>query len=94
MTRERLKAKQDRIKIALKEAILLAAEEAGDAMAEKEPGRPEGLVGYLLAIATADPKAFCGLLGRVLPMQVTGAGDGPIVVEILRLGSNASHPTA
>lgn len=38
----------------------------------------EGGVEYLRWIARNDPKAFAGLLGKVLPMQVTGAGGGPI----------------
>lgn len=73
------KGQVSKITVALKEAILLAAEEAGDIMAdaaaEKGETRTGGLAGYLLAVATSDLKAFCGLLGKVLPMQITG-GDG------------------
>jgi hypothetical protein len=28
-------------------------------------------------IANEHPKAFCALLGKILPTQVTGADDGP-----------------
>jgi hypothetical protein len=35
---------------------------------------------YLLGVAKADYKTFCTLLGRVLPQQHTGAGEGPIHV--------------
>ncbi len=45
----------------LKDAILEAAELAGD---------KEGMVGYLVKQANENPVAFMGLLGKVLPMQV------------------------
>jgi hypothetical protein len=47
----------------LKDAILKAAEQAGG---------KEGLVGYLETQAKANPGPFMALLGKVLPMQVTG----------------------
>lgn len=54
----------------LKEAVLLAAEQVG------ENGRGRGgLVGYLRKIARTEPRAFCALLQRVLPMQVTAKID-------------------
>ncbi len=53
----------------LKDAILQAAERAGD---------KEGLVGYLQTQAIENPGPFMALLGKVLPMQVTGADGGPI----------------
>lgn len=56
----------------LKEAILLAAENAGG---------PDGLVGYLTKQAAENPGPFMTLLGKVLPMQVTGEGGGPLKVE-------------
>jgi hypothetical protein len=71
----------------LKEAILLAAEEAGNAMAaaaaENGEERTGGLAGYLLAVATSDAKTFCGLLGKVLPMQITG-NDGKALEVVFR----------
>lgn len=57
----------------LKDAILLAAEEVGSDGAGKD-----GLTGYLRHVAKEDVKAFAGLLGKVLPMQVTGEDGGPI----------------
>jgi hypothetical protein len=101
----RVKGIPNKVTLALKEAILLAAEEAGDRMAEAaaENGeeRTGGLAGYLVMVATTDIKAFAGLLGRVLPMTIKGEGEsGAIVVEIVRMateraaGSNAAHPTA
>jgi hypothetical protein len=55
---------------ALKEAILAAAEAVG---ADGEGS--EGLTGYLKKVAKEDVKAFSGLLGKVLPLQVNGAGE-------------------
>ena len=38
---------------------------------------------YLAKVAMEDPKTFCTLLGKVLPLQISGEGGGParIVVE-------------
>lgn len=55
----------------LKDAILRAAEQAGG---------EDGMVGYLTTQATANPQAFLPLLGKVLPMQVTGEDGGPVSV--------------
>ena len=59
----------------LKDAILKAAEAAGGS---------DGLVGYLQAQATANPGPFMALLGKVLPMQIGGDPDNPVVVSITR----------
>lgn len=59
----------------LKDAILKAAELAG------EDGKGKnGMVGYLTAQASANPGPFMTLLGKVLPIQnvITGADGGPI----------------
>lgn len=65
---------KDRVSIALKEAILLAGETVGDELADAAEAEgkthPDGLMGYLTMVARSDPKAFCGLLGKVLPQQV------------------------
>jgi hypothetical protein len=52
----------------LKDAILKAAEGAGG---------KEGLIGYLQTQAAKNPGPFMALLGKVLPMQVTGDPDNP-----------------
>jgi len=36
---------------------------------------------YLAAQAKKNPSAFLQLIGKVLPMQVTGAGGGPVETE-------------
>jgi hypothetical protein len=56
----------------LKDAIIQAATNAGGG----------DLVNYLQTQATANPGPFLGLVGKVLPMQVTGEGDGPVKLEI------------
>jgi hypothetical protein len=33
---------------------------------------------YLAELAKSHPAAFCGLLGRVIPLQVTGEGGGAV----------------
>jgi len=62
----------------LKDAILKAAEKAGG---------KAGLVGYLTTQATENPQSFLSLLGKVLPMQITGEGDGPLQVIINKPGA-------
>jgi hypothetical protein len=61
----------------LKDAILAAATKAGG---------KDGLVGYLTTQATANPQSFIPLLGKVLPMQVVGEGDGPLTVVVRKFG--------
>ena len=61
----------------LKDAILMAAETAGG-------GEPDGLVNYLVAQAKQNPGPFMTLLGKVLPMQVSGEESGNIIVEIVK----------
>lgn len=38
---------------------------------------------YLAGVAKDDPKTFCALLGKVLPMQVTGEGGGPLRLTVV-----------
>jgi hypothetical protein len=89
----------------LHKAILLAAEYVGDEMADTAAARgetrPDGLMGYLEMVARCDVKAFCGLLGRVLPTTLKGEGEGgAITVEIVKLASDGgllvrnANPTA
>jgi hypothetical protein len=54
----------------LKEAILEAAEGA----------HPHGTIGYLTQQAKENPTAFLTLLGKVLPMQVAGDPENPLVL--------------
>lgn len=63
---------------ALKDAILKAAELSG-----RDKEGKDGLVGYLRRVADEDVKAFSGLLGKVLPMTVTGDPDSPVRIEVI-----------
>lgn len=63
----RPKGQANKTTTALKEAILAAASEHG----EDDTGT-DGLKGYLRKVAREDVKAFTGLLGRVLPLDVSG----------------------
>jgi hypothetical protein len=58
----------------LKDAILQAADAAGG---------KDGLVGYLTKQAEDEPVAFMGMLGKVLPLQLVGDPNAPVVHEIV-----------
>lgn len=60
----------------LKDAILAAATKAGG---------KDGLVGYLFEQAQSNPNAFMPLLGKVLPMQITGEDGGPVQITKIEL---------
>lgn len=75
----RVKGTPNKTTALLKDAIIKAAEASG----EDKTGKG-GLVGYCTFLAKEEPKAFAQLLGKVLPMQITGEGDGPIKVEVVR----------
>lgn len=51
---------------------------AGILEAFERAGGPE----YLLKIAVEDPRTFCGLLGKVLPMQLVGDPNRPVALTI------------
>lgn len=61
----------------LKDAIMQAAEASGGDGKGKE-----GLIGYLKKQAVDEPVAFMSMLGKVLPLQVTGQDDGPIKLVV------------
>jgi len=76
----RVKGVPNKTTALLKEAIIKAAEQVGS------DGQGKGsLVGYCVFLARNQPKAFASLLGRVLPLQVTGPDgeDGePTAIEM------------
>jgi hypothetical protein len=67
---------RNRTTTALKEAILLAAERTGF-----DGEGADGLEGYLRHLAQTEARAFTGLLGKVLPLELRGQ---------LNLGEGAS----
>lgn len=72
----RKKGTPNKFSQALKESILQAADEA----------HPGGRVGYLTWLARENTTAFAGLLGKVLPLQITGDSNDPLrVVHTHRL---------
>ena len=67
-SRGRPKGSPNKTTALLKDAILQAAELAGN-------GKQKGIVNYLKKQALEQPGPFMGLLGKVLPMQMTGIDD-------------------
>ena len=63
----RSKGTPNKVNAAVKEAIVSAFNKVGGE-------------DYLVKVAENDPRTFCALLGKVMPTQLTGAGDGPIWV--------------
>jgi hypothetical protein len=68
----------------LKDAILRAAEQAGNKIGN------DGLVSYLEVQAVENPGPFMSLLGKVLPMQITGEGGGDIIIRAT-IGGNVKN---
>lgn len=64
----RPKGASNKITREIKEAIIEAFDKAGG-------------VDYLVGVAKSNPQVFCSLVGKVIPLQVTGADGGPIVIE-------------
>lgn len=69
----RPKGARNKITRDIQQAILNAFEKAGGE-------------NYLARIAEEDPKTFCALLGKVLPMQVSGEGGGPVALTVTWVG--------
>lgn len=61
----------------LKDAIIQAATQAGD---DLDPQSKDGLIAYLTHQAKENPVSFNTLLGKVLPMQVSGVVGGSVSV--------------
>jgi hypothetical protein len=56
----------------LKDAILKAAEDAGEG----------DMAAYLTQQAKENPGPFMALLGKVLPMQIAGDAENPLVLNV------------
>jgi hypothetical protein len=65
----RAKGAQNKVTTALKDMVLTALAGAGG-------------VKYLQKQATENPTAFLTLVGKVLPLQVSGEGGGPVKVIV------------
>ncbi len=68
--RGRPKGVPNKTTAAVKEAILKAFDSVGGPA-------------YLVTVAQEDPRTFCALLGRVLPMEVTGEGGQPLKIVVV-----------
>lgn len=71
--RGRPKGVRNKTTVVLKDAILLAADKAGG---------KAGVIGYLHQQAKENPAAFMTLMGKIIPLQVTGKDDEPINVNM------------
>lgn len=67
----RPKGAQNKENKALREMILEALDRKGGS-------------DYLVEQADKNPKAFLSLLGRVLPLQVSGEGGGPLEISVIK----------
>ncbi len=68
----------------LKDAILKAAEQAGNKVGD------EGMISYLVQQAEENPQSFMGLLGKVLPLQLAGH-DGQALIIKATIGGDDSN---
>jgi hypothetical protein len=68
--RGRPRGSPNKIQAAVKEMVIQALNEAGG-------------VDYLKGQAATNPTAFLSLVGKVLPLQVTGAGGGPLQMTVI-----------
>lgn len=66
----------------LKDAILLAAQKAGNG----------DMAAYLEQQARNNPGPFLALLGKVLPMQMTGIDDGALQINVTIGGHDNRQP--
>jgi hypothetical protein len=62
----------------LKDMILTALDQA----------HPKGGIAYLKQQAGENPTAFLSLVGKVLPLTLTGDKDSPLKIEIVRFGNS------
>lgn len=75
----RPKGSRNKTTVLLKDAILIAAEQHG-----LDGEGTDGLIGYCRLLARDQPKAFAQLLSRVIPAQLGGAQEQPVIVEIVQ----------
>ena len=66
----RPKGVRNKLTATVKEAIVEAFNQVGG-------------VDYLVSIAKDDPKTFCALVGKVIPLEVTGQAGGPLQIQLI-----------
>jgi hypothetical protein len=52
-----------------------------------------GGVDYLVNLAKEDPRTFCSLVGKVIPLQVDAKVDGSLTVQVVKL-ADADNPAS
>ena len=83
--RPRVKGQANRITRDLRQAIIDAA------VAHGSDGQGSGgLVGYCYFLAARHPKAFTGLLGKLIPLQVSGSVHS-VVEQVTIISVPAGH---
>jgi hypothetical protein len=80
--RGRPKGSPNKIQAAVKEMVIQALNEA----------HADGGVAYLKEQASKNPTAFLSLVGKVLPLQVQGDPNAPLVHKIVREFVGPPHP--
>ena len=70
----RAKGSRNKTTALLKDAILQAGEAAGG---------EDGLIGYLTSQAVQNPGPFLALLGKVLPLQLSGDANNPVAITMI-----------
>lgn len=78
----RPKGKPNKTTALLKDAILKAATDAGDG----------DMAAYLAKQAKENPGPFMALLGKVLPLQIVGDPNAPLVHRIERIIVDPANP--
>lgn len=82
----RPKGQPNKTTMLLKDAILQAAEQAGNTLGDK------GLVSYLQHQAIENPTPFMSLLGKVLPTDVTSNGQSVTMPTVITLQAEPVDP--
>lgn len=72
----RKKGVPNKFTMELKTAILNAFDKAGGET-------------YLAEVAKKNPAVFCTLLGKVLPLQLTGDPSNPLVVKVVKFAGTS-----
>lgn len=83
--RPRVKGQANRITRDLRQAIIAAAEAYGS-----DGAGANGLTGYLFYLADSHPKAFAALLGKMIPLQLSGSVQS-VVGKVTVISIPAGH---
>lgn len=70
----RIKGTPNRVTATVKEALQAAFDEVG--------GKD-----YLVRIAKEEPRAFCALIGKVIPQDVHASIDGQLQINVVKRGN-------